>query len=185
MVNSKKKQKSVYLISGIPASGKSTYIKNNLILSDKDIHISRDMIRFSLLNEDDNYFDKENIVFKNFVSEINKSIEDVNIENIYIDATHINEKSRLKVINKINLNNNCNLISIYFDTPYEICIKRNAKREGLENVPESALKRMFNDLTPPWLDKNIEYDKFIDIITDLDENIIEAEIILERKEEKE
>ena len=44
---------------------------------------------------------------------------------------------------------------------------------------------MFNDLTPPWLDKNIEYDKFIDIITDLDENIIEAEIILERKEEKE
>ena len=58
-MNSKKKQKSVYLISGIPASGKSTYIRNNLISSDKDVHISRDMIRFSLLNEDDNYFDKE------------------------------------------------------------------------------------------------------------------------------
>ena len=41
----------------------------------------------------------------------------------------------------------------------------------------------YNDLD--LLRNNPQYDKFIDIITDLDENIIEAEIILERKEEKE
>ena len=55
------KENVLYLMMGIPGSGKSTYAKQ-FALRNKIQYISRDEIRFSLLQPTDGYFDKENEV---------------------------------------------------------------------------------------------------------------------------
>ena len=50
------------LMMGIPGSGKSTWVKNHM--KSDDIYISRDEIRFSLLQPGDEYFSKEKEVWR-------------------------------------------------------------------------------------------------------------------------
>lgn len=57
--------KKIYLLCGIPGSGKSTWAKNHL--DDNSIWISRDLIRFSMVSEEEEYFSKEKEVFKEFI----------------------------------------------------------------------------------------------------------------------
>ena len=63
---------NLYLMCGIPGSGKSTYAKTN-----KDLkyckYISRDDIRYSLLKDEDDYFSKEKQVFRTFIAQIKRS----------------------------------------------------------------------------------------------------------------
>ena len=58
----------LYVMIGVPGSGKSTFIKNNK--KEKDIYVSRDQIRFKYLKEGEPYFTHEKQVFKEFLFEI-------------------------------------------------------------------------------------------------------------------
>ena len=62
------KNKTLYVMVGIPGSGKSTFI-NTHCQSDWKI-VSRDQVRFSIVREDEEYFSKEKKVFKTFIEEI-------------------------------------------------------------------------------------------------------------------
>ena len=53
-----KKKLTLYLMSGIPASGKSTYA-HKLAEKTGAVYISRDEIRFSLLKDEEDYFTHE------------------------------------------------------------------------------------------------------------------------------
>lgn len=55
---------ALYVMIGIPGSGKSTWAKANK--KEKDIYVSRDEVRFSLLQDGDEYFSKEKEVLKEF-----------------------------------------------------------------------------------------------------------------------
>ena len=57
----------------LTGSGKSTWLKTHA--TDGKV-ISRDVIRYSLLQEGDEYFSKENEVYRIFVDEIRKSIDE-------------------------------------------------------------------------------------------------------------
>jgi hypothetical protein len=37
------------------------------------------------------------------------------------------------------------------DTPFEVCMERNAKREGITRVPDDSMYRMKNSYRPPNL----------------------------------
>ena len=56
-------------MTGIPGAGKSSWLENNFV-EDRDYIISRDAIRFSMLKDSDEYFAKEDEVFKTFVKYI-------------------------------------------------------------------------------------------------------------------
>ena len=145
------------LVSG---SGKSTWVQEQR-KTNPGAWCSRDNVRFSMVDEDDDYFAHENDVFEAWVFSIQAAIRNNSIENVYIDATHLNEKSRNKVLNRLNLEGVA-LNAVVFNTPLEVCLERNAQRTGRACVPETVIRNMYNNFHSPALDKR-KYDKIIEV----------------------
>lgn len=155
---------TLYLMVGIPGSGKSTWVQNRIAQTGHGIWISRDKIRFSMLEEDEDYFAHENEVIKKFISQINNAIASNNNEDIYIDATHLNEKARARVINQIGFERtNYELKAVVFTTPVSTCVRRRENSTGRENIPASVVRRMNSQLTYPGWDVSIQYDDIIKV----------------------
>lgn len=135
----------VRVMVGIPASGKSTWIKNEVARLEEEHKtvgvISRDIVRFSILNDNEDYFAHEDEVFEEFVRQVNECME-VGIDVVFVDATHISSGSRFKLLSRLKPDPNTHLVFEVMDTPLEICLERNEKREGRAKVPEKALRRM-------------------------------------------
>lgn len=155
------KQKKVFIMSGPPGSGKSTWIRERMTSNDE--WISRDNVRFSIVREDEEYFSHEDDVFNTFINYINQTLEDPNVENIYIDATHINQRSRHKTVSLIrNKQNISELNCVCFNVPLETALQRNANRTGREFVPESAIRNMYNSYSYPTKKENFTHVYEID-----------------------
>ena len=141
------KPKRVYLLSGPPASGKSTWVRTNITPGSE--WISRDNVRFAIVSENEEYFSHEDEVFDTFINYINQTLENPNIHTIYIDATHLNRRSRNKTLNRVRKQNIGELNCVCFTTPLEVCIARNHLREGRAKVPQSAIENMFKACAAP------------------------------------
>ena len=156
-------KQNLYLMVGIPGSGKATWAsaQNNSYI------ISRDAIRKSLVGEDVNnekYFSKEKEVFSTFINEINSAIASSK-ENIIIDATHTNPAGRKKVLSRLNLHHNLNLKIIVFPINLETALERNSKRTGFAKVPPEAIVQMYNNFITPHYD---EFDYCLNKINTID-----------------
>ena len=96
--------RTLWILSGPSGVGKSTWIKNHMsFFLGKTAVVSRDAIRFSILKEGDSYFAHEKEVFRSFINAIIYSLN--NYEHTIVDATHLNENSRRKLINSIGSEN--------------------------------------------------------------------------------
>jgi predicted kinase len=156
--------KTLYLLCGIPGSGKSTYINENLDTR-REINISRDKVRFELLQPGDPYFAHEKEVWRIFVGRIKFALSMDAVEGIWVDATHLNVVSRRKILQELNLKG-VRVIPIYFSIPVETAIARDAKREGRAHVGEKAIRNMYESFTPPTfgeLSDLCEYYQIIEI----------------------
>lgn len=147
-------KKTIWLMSGISGSGKSTWIKNRLN-EDTDIWCSRDAVRFSMVKEDEEYFSQETKVFRTWINQICDALNNPNIKNIYIDATHINDKSRNKTLSCLPKENIGEIVNVVFSVSLKECIRRNANRKGREKVPEDVIMNMYNSFSLPQKNKTI------------------------------
>lgn len=138
----------LFIMMGAPGSGKTTWCKNNV--PKNAVYISRDEIRFSIIKDKDSYFSKEKIVYDIFINKINEAL-DSGLD-VYADQTSLNAGSRKKLINALNKKPD-EIIGIYFTTPLDIVLQRNAQRTGRALVPEDVVVNMFNSLTRPTLDE--------------------------------
>lgn len=154
---------NLFIMIGVPGSGKTTFAE----AQPKKIHISRDTIRFSLLNEHDNYFAKEKEVYKTFINKINLHINDG--EDVIADATHLNPKSRYKLLNQLHIDRNkTNIIAIYVNTPIKTCLERNNLRKGTKTyVPPNEIYNMYARLEPPTYNEPFDM-----IFTYIDDQLI-------------
>lgn len=150
----------LYLMCGVPGCGKSTWINKNKI--DSDVVVSRDVVRFSLVKENEDYFSKENLVFNTFIEQINEAIDN-RVSTIYVDATHINETSRNKVLDRLHLSDEVKVIPVFIKEKLETCLHRNSLREGRANVPEKAIVRMYNSLHAPNFNEKHYYANIITV----------------------
>ena len=137
------KNKNLWLLCGIPGSGKSTWISKNKEFFNGSVNVvSRDKIRFALLDDGEDYFSRENDVWANFIKEAKTSLK--LYENTILDATHLSPASRKKVLNALreDLKDITSINAIAFTCGVEVAIKRNAHREGRAFVPISCIRRM-------------------------------------------
>jgi predicted kinase len=132
------------MMVGIPGSGKSTWVKNNF---PNIVPVSRDAIRFELLDErGGEYFDHEDEVFDKFIRQIIGSL--VADEITIADATHLNTKSRAKVLNKVAKFAD-EIEAVVLDTSVETAFKRNDLREGRAWVKHGIIRRMYFSMEMP------------------------------------
>ncbi len=158
---------TLYIMCGVPASGKSTWAKKfcqSLILSGyKAIVISRDEIRFSLLDNTDEYFAKEKRVFEEYCSQIQEYIDKG--YQVIADATQITAASRSKLLNNLEINKGVLVYCVNVDMPLEICIELDKQREGRRSVGTDVIRKMLQQKTRPSLNEysGFKYDGIIDV----------------------
>lgn len=147
----------LFMMVGAPGTGKSTFVLNNM--KEDFIYISRDKIRYSLLEEGDNYFAKERQVFNQFILSINEAIMWDEYPNIIIDATHLTKASRAKVLKRLASVDE--IRAIVMTTPLETALERNAKREGRERVPDDVIKSMYESFELPTKEEGFDSIAYI------------------------
>ena len=149
-------KKTLWILCGAPASGKSYYVKNHLMNGNGWMYISRDEVRFSIIKDEEDYFSHEDEVYKEFIYRIYKALTSEGIFNVIADATHLNWASRNKLIKNLKKIysdfNLLDIIPIVVESDIELMLKRNSERSGREQVPASALKKMYAQFTDPETD---------------------------------
>ena len=72
----------------------------------------------------------------------------------YVDATHLTPAERAPYV-RIARAFGCEIEALYFDTPIEVCRRRNRERERV--VPEEAMTFMQAKLVPPRLEEGFSH----------------------------
>jgi predicted kinase len=147
----------LYILCGPSGSGKSTWARNFILESDRlgsNIrYVSRDEIRYSLLKDGEDYFSHEKEVFKRFADTLRHTLIDG--FDVVADATHLNEFSRRKLTQAIDMYyDNYEIVMIVFNVDADTCIKRNTSRAGRANVPENIIRNMCRDFRVPTLEED-------------------------------
>lgn len=175
--------RTLLLLRGIQASGKSTWIKENNL---EPYTLSADNIRLNIANpvllEDGSYEISQK--YNKVTWELLYKYLEMRMQNGYftiIDATH----SDLKLLNKYK-----DLASIYkytmycleFDVPLEEALKRNKERDNYKYVPERVIERTYetikkNEKLPSALKKIESIDEIINFYT-ADVNQYEKVVII-------
>lgn len=148
--------KTLWIMAGLPGSGKSTFAQNHLMKSDTWAYVSRDIIRFSIIKSEEEYFSHEKEVYNQFINQINNFLIDEFHTDIIADATHLNWPSRYKLLCKLYLAN-VTVNIVWMETDYTTCLARNDNREGRARVPKNVMWNMYNSYTHPRED-NYKYN---------------------------
>ena len=139
----------LYLMCGIPGSGKSTFLKNRVKKNNTTI-ISRDKIRFLIVKPDEEYFSHEDEVLEIFWKQINEAL--TTGKNVFVDQTSLTPRARKWLLQHVTGYTYANLI--WIDETLETCLERNEERRGTRAyVPRSVVRRMYNQFIEPSLDE--------------------------------
>lgn len=162
--------RELFIICGIPGSGKSTFLRN-YVKEHSSIVVSRDAIRFSLLKENSDYFEYEPIVEQMFYNGIIKALQ-LGYD-VFADQSSISPAARKKLLSRVCSYKKVN--AIYVKTPLEICIKRNNFRIGRARVPKEVILDMHKHFSPPTFEEGFDSIQIYDSIKDNLETIIKGE----------
>jgi putative nucleotidyltransferase with HDIG domain len=130
----------VYMTVGLPASGKSTWTKENAEKLEATI-LSSDEIREKWYGDESTQGDPQKIF-----DYIYKTAKELLSEgkNVIIDATNISQKRRLQFVREFY---EYHKVAVYFNTDFFTCIRRDLERS--RTVGHQVIKRMYDNLQVP------------------------------------
>ena len=133
---------------GPSGSGKSYLARGIKAQDPKNVgYVSRDEIRFSYLRDGDDYFKYETKVFKDFCKEVQRGLLHNRVT--IADATFLNPKSRLKLLNRLKGLKEVDVMILYKEASLDECLMNNRKRQGRAFVPEGVIRRQFLQFEKP------------------------------------
>ena len=145
---------TLIIMVGIPGSGKSTLAKKALEVNPYWEYVSRDEVRYEYVSDPAHYFDHENEVFKEFCMRVSKFLRAG--KTVIADATFVNQRSREWFVKNLDVEP-AEMKAIVVNTPFEVCMERNAQREGITRVPDSSMYALKNKFQVP----NIAVETYI------------------------
>lgn len=151
---------TLFILMGIPCSGKSTYAKK-FFCESNTIIISTDEIRKELTGTYKYSQKTNNAVFETAKSRVEYYLS--RNFNVYFDATNTKKSSRKNFID-ISKKHHSKVVCIVLNTPLEICKKRNSKRKIDRRIPIETLTTMSSSVES--VSESEGFDKIVYINTD-------------------
>jgi predicted kinase len=142
----------LYVLVGIPGSGKTTYARK--YLADK-WRVSMDDLRFMLSVEpyaeplQPVVVELEHTILERLLAGVNSRFND-----IVVDATSVTRERRRRYI-ELARKYGARPVAVFIQTPLEVALARNRQRANV--IPESVIYRMHQMLEPPSRDEGFEY----------------------------
>ena len=133
----------IFVMVGLPGSGKSYKAKELVEQYDANIH-SSDAIREELTGDINNQ-DINDLVFKTLHNRIKEDLR--NGKNCIYDACNISYKRRMAFLQELK-NIPCEKYCVLMVTPYEECLNNNNNRDRV--VPNGVIERMYRTFDIPW-----------------------------------
>ncbi|HIM94615.1 MAG TPA: ATP-binding protein [Campylobacterales bacterium] len=128
------------IFTGLQASGKSTFYLENFYKT--HMRINLDMLKKRA---------REDIFLKACVE---------GKQRVVIDNTNPTKEERQKYI-ELFKKNHFKIIGYYFESDLDGCLKRNALREGKENIPERGVKATYYKMIKPTYSEG--YDELYEV----------------------
>ena len=151
---------SLYMMIGVPGSGKSTWIANQNFDWNRTAIISTDnIIDQRAVAQGKSYSDVFQKEIKSATAEMNQNLRDAidNQMDIIWDQTNVTARARQSKLRSIP--SNYQKIAVFFATPeWNELQKRLSSREG-KNIPSNIVMSMMSQLEPP--NEHEGWDKII------------------------
>ena len=156
---------TLIVMVGVPGSGKDYQIENSEFLyADGEVKrevVSRDLVRYEMVKESEEYFSHEKAVFEQYVLQISNALKKNKV--VIANATHINYGSRKKLLQAIDekFGRDYNIVMYCIVCDYETADRHNKERKGRAVVPPRAMMEMFNNFSVPNFKEDSRIEKII------------------------
>ena len=138
---------TLYILIGVPGSGKSTYAEELFQKSERGVAlVSSDTIRENLYGNEscqDNPKRVFAIAHQAIIDQLTRGYD------VIFDATNIYAKDRMGLIRRVcfEVKKPIRFVAIYFDTPIETCVARQELRD--RKVPTKVIEKMGRQMEKP------------------------------------
>jgi predicted kinase len=155
-------KQTVYILSGVSGSGKSTYIKNHNLCSVSTDELVEEYARENNFNYTQAFDEIQNkklfgtlnsIFYDNIVDLVNSG------KDFAIDRTSLNSWTRKSLVDLVKSNStDVKVKVVYFDIPKDVIIKRLADREAKtgKSIPKDVIEKQFENFEKPKLDEGFD-----------------------------